>query len=149
VRFPDAPPRAQCHCETAGVLAAAPTIVASIQFAEAVKIIVGDRENINPGLIYLDVWSHDYKRLDKIARRTIALAVAGGNTITWSKGHQPLHVTVWTLRRASSASEPTPDQPREVSERLKVAGLVTANDYLVRLVVEPFELTISPTDEPS
>ena len=51
----DAPPT----CATVGVLASAVVIVAARQWTEAIKLLVGDREHINKGVWYIDVWTND------------------------------------------------------------------------------------------
>src|SRR5664280_218679 len=54
--FPAPPPVGSMEtCETAGVLASGIVTVAAIQAAEALKILVGDRENRSPGLTAVDV----------------------------------------------------------------------------------------------
>ena len=53
-------------CDTAGVIAPAPFIIASLQVVEAMKILVGSRE-INRDLIVIDVWRGEFNRL-KISR---------------------------------------------------------------------------------
>src|SRR5437660_12161976 len=53
-------------CETAGVLAPVVNIVASFQAAEALKLLIGKREQINRDLIYVDVWENQFRRI-KIA----------------------------------------------------------------------------------
>src|SRR6516225_7932235 len=49
-------------CETAGVLSPIVNVVASLQAAEAFKILTGHAEQINRDLIYIDVWENDQKR---------------------------------------------------------------------------------------
>src|SRR5580693_6415952 len=53
-------------CETAGVLAPIVNIVASLQATEALKILVGKRDQISRELIYMDVWENVQRRI-KIA----------------------------------------------------------------------------------
>src|SRR3954470_10475618 len=53
-------------CETAGVLGPIVNIVASLQVAEAFKILTGQRDKINRELIFVDVWENVTRRI-KIA----------------------------------------------------------------------------------
>ena len=43
-------------CDTAGVIAPAPIVTASLQSTEAMKILIGD-EHINRDMISIDVWT--------------------------------------------------------------------------------------------
>ncbi|MCX7666876.1 MAG: ThiF family adenylyltransferase [Gemmataceae bacterium] len=54
-------------CETAGVLGPAVAVVASLQAAEALKILAGKKEAINRELFTLDLWLNTPRRI-KIAR---------------------------------------------------------------------------------
>ncbi len=55
--FPTLPePGSTLTCDTAGVISSAPMIVASLQFVEAIKLLVGHRDQLIPGLTVLDVW---------------------------------------------------------------------------------------------
>lgn len=49
------PPETTATCETAGIVGTAPAIIGSIQATEAMKILVG-KEEVNRGLILIDVW---------------------------------------------------------------------------------------------
>ena len=46
-------------CATVGVLASIVVIVAALQWTSAIKLLVGDREHINRGVTYIDVWTND------------------------------------------------------------------------------------------
>jgi adenylyltransferase/sulfurtransferase len=52
-------------CDTVGVINTVPSIIASIETTEALKIILG--KDYSKDLIVYDVWSHDFKRI-KIKR---------------------------------------------------------------------------------
>ena len=55
--FPTLPePGSTLTCDTAGVISSAPMIVASMQFVEAVKLLLGRTEELIPGLNVIDVW---------------------------------------------------------------------------------------------
>ncbi len=56
-------------CDTAGVLASSVVTVAAMQWTEAVKLLVGDREHLNRGLTAFDVWANDHLQTESVARR--------------------------------------------------------------------------------
>ena len=130
-------------CETAGVLAASVAMVAAIECAEVMKLLVWDRENLSGGLIALDVWTNDYLQaggklrdpdchccgqrrfayLDAlVTSRTVSLC--GRDAIQVSPG-QPLKLDL-----------------ADVGRRLEPTGPVTSNDYLVRCLVDGHDMTI-------
>jgi adenylyltransferase/sulfurtransferase len=51
------PPELNPTCDTAGVLAPAVNVVASLQAMEAIKLLTGRREEINRHLVRIDAWS--------------------------------------------------------------------------------------------
>src|SRR5437764_7778080 len=55
--FPE-PPRATETCDTVGILNSAVNLVASIQATEAVKFLVGARDELRRSLLSWDVWSN-------------------------------------------------------------------------------------------
>lgn len=68
--FPEPPePGASPTCDTAGILAAASTIVASLQVAEAVKLAVGDGSNVGSAMVSLDVWTNRQQRVEVAGQR--------------------------------------------------------------------------------
>jgi molybdopterin-synthase adenylyltransferase len=59
--FPDPPPSGTvATSETAGILASTVMTVSSIQWTEAIKILVGDNEHINRDLLAFDLWTNDF-----------------------------------------------------------------------------------------
>ncbi len=67
--FEDAPaPGSTPTCDTAGVLGPVASIAASLQCVEAIKVIVGDVDHIERGLIDIDPWSGVHRRLARERR---------------------------------------------------------------------------------
>ena len=63
----DAPPGCDggnCHCGPGGVLGVAVAIAASFEATEALKILSGHMEQINPYLLVFDIWSNSIKQID-------------------------------------------------------------------------------------
>src|SRR6516162_11434512 len=50
-------------CETAGVLGPIVNIIASLQATEAIKILCGQREQINRELLYFDIWDNVQRQI--------------------------------------------------------------------------------------
>ncbi len=63
--FPDPPPPGTLPtCDTAGVLAPVATIIAACQAADAIRILLGQADQIAPTLLRFDIWRGQRRRLD-------------------------------------------------------------------------------------
>jgi len=142
--FPDAPPPGTMPtCETAGVLVSVVAMVAAVQWTEAVKVLIGDHEHRNPGLVLLDPWSHDYERA-RVAAPNPDCPCCGRGHFEYLDARATARTSSLCGRNAIQVSptEPRPLSLAELARRLQAAGNVTANEYLVRLRVDGHELTV-------
>jgi len=62
--FPEPPSGTHATCDTDGIIASAASAVASLQVAEALKLLVGDTKSLHGKLISLDVWQNRYQAID-------------------------------------------------------------------------------------
>ncbi|OGO18248.1 MAG: hypothetical protein A2Z15_06365 [Chloroflexi bacterium RBG_16_50_11] len=60
-------PETTLTCETAGIVGTAPAIIGALQATEAMKLIIG-KDEINPCLIYVDVWGGFFDRIEVKSR---------------------------------------------------------------------------------
>jgi adenylyltransferase/sulfurtransferase len=132
-------------CETAGVLSSTVVIVTALQFTEVLKLLVGDREHLNKGLVAFDVWSNQHERAIQPARNPDCPCCG-------LRQFEFLEARV-TSRTASlcgrNAVQVSPGHPMkldlaELGRRLDGVGPVSSSPYLVRLTVGAHELTIFP-----
>lgn len=57
-------------CDTAGVLGPVTSMIASVQTAEALKVLLGKRGDVGRALVAVDLWANTWRRVDlKDARR--------------------------------------------------------------------------------
>jgi adenylyltransferase/sulfurtransferase len=133
--FPDPPPPgAAPTCETAGVLAPAVALIAAIEAAEAIKILVGARGAVNRELLAIDIWRLSVDRLP--AARQIAcptcgdgprvypfLDLAAASRTVALCGRNAVQITL-----AAPAALALPD----LAARLRPAGEVRHNEHLLR-----------------
>lgn len=79
----DSPPPACLDpaCRTAGVIGPAVSAIASIQAAEAMKILAGRDEQISPYLLKIDLWDNSIQRVDvsKACRENDCPCCKGGH----------------------------------------------------------------------
>lgn len=155
-----APPRTPCFrcfvaempapgstptCDTVGVLGPAVNIVASLEVTEGLKLLMGREEELHGQLIYVDAWAGTLERLalEKRDHRCPAcdlgqfefLAAREGSYLTSLCGREAVQVNVRGEATVSFSA---------LAGRLKSVGRVTFNDYLLRVKVDSYELTVFP-----
>lgn len=63
--FPEIPPIGSVEtCDTVGVLNPIPTVIASIESMEALKILTDNEEKVIEGLLYIDLWENEFEYMD-------------------------------------------------------------------------------------
>ena len=68
--FPEAPaPGVAPTCDTAGVLGPAVSVVAALQSAEALKVLLGATEQLSTDLVSIDLWTNEMRRIDMSGAR--------------------------------------------------------------------------------
>ncbi len=132
-------------CDTAGVLGTIPQVIAALQVTEALKLLTGHPEALCRDLRYFDLWTADVMRV-RLEKREYScpacdearyefLEAQAGSWATTLCGRDAVQIKV--------RGAPRPDFPR-LAERLSAAGQVTFNEYLLRLRVDNYELTLFP-----
>ena len=142
--FEEAPPAASAPtCDTAGVIMPIISIVSAVQVTETIKLLTGNTENLNRSLTQFDVWTNEW--------RTINLG--GPNPDCPSCGLskyetlEPSPAETAAVLCGRDAIQISPSQPTSINfqslaERLRPAGEVKFNEYLLRFKTGPFELTV-------
>ena len=129
-------------CDTAGVIAPAPFITASLQATEALKLLTG-ASDINRDLISIDVWGAEIKHL-KISRNVDCPACQGkyeyldaqsGTRTTSLCGQNAVQVLNPQITNISFV---------DLSEKLKPLGLVKFNQFMLNFTVDSQEMVIFP-----
>ena len=141
--YPDPPSGIQPTCETAGVLNVITSLVASIQVANALKILSGHAAEVEPSITRVDIWSgamrqtgvpprdtdcpacvrREFPFLDDTRRAPAGLC--GRNAVQ-------IHEKEYALDLA------------ELRARLEPLGQVRANEFALRFMIAPYEMTVFP-----
>ena len=155
---PDPPdPGSVPTCDTAGVIGPAVGVVASLQAAEALKILVGRKEALAGGLLTVDVWGNRH-HLFRMARNPECVACGKGRYEFLEGGAFGAATTLCGRNavQVRPAVEASVDLAA-LERRLSAVGKVARNEYLLRLEAEGFEVTVFPdgraivrgTDDPA
>ena len=142
--FEEAPPAATAPtCDTAGVIMPIISIVSAVQVTEALKLIAGRTDELHGSLMQFDVWQNEWRK--------IGLGKPHGDCPTCGLGQFEALSAVSTETAAVlcgrdavqiSPSHPTVVDFRSLAARLRPAGDVKFNEYLLRFKTGPFELTV-------
>jgi molybdopterin-synthase adenylyltransferase len=128
-------------CDTIGVLGPIVNLIASLEVAEAMKLLAGREEALHGRLISCDVWSGHFQSV-RVARNPACRACAR-REFSYLEGEAQPHITM--CGRDSV-------QLHERGRALDLAALrgrlaatvadVRQNDFLLRFRVPPYEMTV-------
>ena len=141
--FEEAPPAASAAtCDTSGVIMPIINIVSAVQVSEALKIITGQVEALHGSLMQFDVWRNEWRRIGTGKRREDCQTCGLGVYETLSRADEGAAVLCGRDAIQISPSQPTRLNFATLAERLKRAGEVKFNEYLLRFKTGKFELTV-------
>jgi adenylyltransferase/sulfurtransferase len=139
--LPEPPGGVQPTCDTAGILNVAASAVASFQVADALKILSGRIDAVEPRLLTLDVWRGSPRSVATAGpdpecrvcahRRFLLLEAAGARPSTVLCGRDAIQV------RGDS-----PIDIEVLATRLSPLGEIRTNEYALRFITPPYEMTI-------
>ena len=141
--LPDPPGGVQPTCETAGVLGPVTAAIAAFQSADALKILSGHTDRIQPRLATIDLWSGDVFQSNAPDRDPNCPACGRREFTFLERGERPPMVLCG--RNAVQISErSTPVDLKALAAQLALVGDIKVNDFLVRAHIGGFEFTIFP-----
>jgi len=128
-------------CDTVGVLNAVVGVIASIQAAEALKLLTGNLDALHGRLISCDVWTGQYQAI-RVGRNPDCRACAR-REFRYLKGEAQPHVTMCG-RESVQVHERARrlDLPALGKRLAATASDVRHNDFLLRFRVAPYEMTV-------
>jgi len=124
-------------------------VIASIEAAEALKILSGHREAISRRLTIIDLWDNQVRAVDlaRLARQHCDCRVCKHNEFAWLSGERGDTSAVLCgrnsvqLKRGKTGTTASLD---EIATRLKGVGNVQRNSFLCGLTVDDYVLTVFP-----
>jgi adenylyltransferase/sulfurtransferase len=134
-------------CDTAGVLAPIVNVIASIQVAEALKILTGNLHRINRQMIFFDVWENVWKRLEVSAARDEGECPACKlGRFDFLSGEEGSSATILCGRDSVQINPNSGDllNFQQLATRLKPLGNVRFNQFLFRFDLEDYEIAVFP-----
>ncbi|MFY9572187.1 MAG: ThiF family adenylyltransferase, partial [Blastocatellia bacterium] len=132
-------------CDTAGVIMPIVTVIASIQSAEALKLLSGQTGSLHRSLIRMDVWDFQFNRLDlSTFEASEQCPLCGLGQYEYLRGAGRQVTTTLCGRNAVqiARSGKVAIDFTDLAERLKSAGEVAFNDFLLRFRVDGYDITV-------
>jgi adenylyltransferase/sulfurtransferase len=150
--FESAPPTGTvATCETAGVLAPIVGLIASLEVAEALKILAGRLEAISPHLRTVDVWTG---RMDSV---DVSAFFQKGKCPACGQGRFDYLDEAWDARMTVAASvcgkgsvQVVPPPSRErfdfqgLAKRVQILGKASVDEFMLKFEAEGMRFTVFP-----
>ena len=142
--FEEAPPAASAPtCDTAGVIMPIISIVSAVQVTETLKLVTGRTDELHGSLMQFDVWQNEWRRIGLAAPHADCPTCGLGRFETLA----PVSTETAAVLCGRDAVQISPSQPtavdfRSLAARLRPAGDVKFNEYVLRFKTGPFELTV-------
>ena len=141
--YPDPPSGVQPTCETAGVINVIVSAIASIQVADALKILCGAMGTGLSRITTMDVWSGGIRQIEA-PERDPECPACGRREFPYleESSHPP---AVLCGRNAVQIHQhERPIDLLALRKRLEPLGEVRANQFALRFLVAPYEMTVFP-----
>jgi len=141
---PQSQPQSEDTCDTVGVLASAAGVIASIEAAEAIKLLVEEKDrtqSIETRLVSFDVWKGEYHSV-RVARDP-ECRVCVHRKFRYLEGAAQPHVTMCGRDSVQIHERNRHLDLAFTAQKLSaVASDVRHNDFLLRFRVPPHEITV-------
>jgi len=141
--YPEPPAGAQPTCETAGVVNAVTSAIASFQVADAIKILAGHADEVRPRITSVDVWTGEVRQIAQPAPRADCPA-CGNREFVHLEGARRAPVSLCGRNAVQIHEREQALDLNDLKHRLAPLGEVRANEFALRFFAPPYELTIFP-----
>ncbi len=141
--FPTPPEGTYDTCDTVGVISPAVSWAAAIQVTEALKILMGRRQELHGAMLAYDIWTNQFQNVRPA--RDPHCQVCGAKVFAYLNRAGPTHTSL--CGRDSVQIHPAALRQLDLAElktRLEQFGRVRSNEFLLIFSVDTYELTIFP-----
>ena len=141
--YPDPPSGVQPTCETAGVLNAIVAAVASLQVADALKILSGRPDLVRGRITTIDVWEGGIRQSEGPPPDPQCPCCGRREFVYLEESVRP-PVRMCGRNAVQIHERDRPIDLLELKARLEPLGEVRANEFALRFTIAPYELTVFP-----
>lgn len=138
---PDAGSLLEETCDTVGVIGPIVNLVASLQAAEALKILSGHGEALHGRLVSCDVWSGKIQSIAVLRDPQCRACVR--HEFSYLDGKAQPHITLCGRDSVQIHEHRRSLDLTALGEKISAAGIaVKKNDFLLKFGIAPYELTV-------
>ena len=141
--YPEPPAGAQPTCETEGVLGPLTAAIASLQAADALKILALGPEAVNPRLTTIDVWSGEIRQISPGVRDPRCPCCAR-REFPYLDGRRRAPISLCGRNAVQIHERFRPIDLAELAGRLSPLARIRVNEFALRAAIDPYELTVFP-----
>lgn len=141
--FPEAPGGASPTCDTAGVLNAITAMIASLQVADALKVLSGNVKQVEARLLTADVWQNGIRTIST-AKPDVNCRVCGHRKFEYLDGAHRRPISLCGRNAVQIHERRNGVDLTALRATLEPLGKVRANEYALRFECPPHEMTVFP-----
>jgi adenylyltransferase/sulfurtransferase len=141
--YPEPPAGVQPTCETEGVLASVPAVIASLQAVEALKILAGRRQEVTPWITTVDVWKGVVRQV-RSPERAPKCVTCAERRFQHLEGARRAPISLCGRNAVQIHERDRPLDLAALRERLAPLGEVRANEFALRFFLPSYEMTVFP-----
>jgi adenylyltransferase/sulfurtransferase len=141
--YPDPPAGLQPTCETAGVLNAIVAAVASLQVADALKILSGRPDLVRGRITTIDVWEGGIRQIEGPPPDPQCPCCGRREFVYLEESVRP-PVRMCGRNAVQIHERDRPVDLLKLKARLEPLGEVRASEFALRFTIAPYELTVFP-----
>ena len=128
-------------CDTVGVLGPVVSLVASLEAAEALKILSGQPEALHGRLLSCDVWSGRLQSI--VVSRNPHCRACVRHEYSYLEGESQPHITMCGRDSVQIHERRRSLDLASLGKKLAATGLaVKTNDFLLKFAIPPYEITV-------
>jgi len=141
--YPHPPQGVQPTCETAGVLNVIASLVASYQVADALKILSGRAEQVQPRITQVEIWQGGTRQI-RTPPRDPDCPACGRGEFPYLDDSRRSPVTLCGRNAVQIHDWERSINLTTLQRRLEPLGEVRANEFALRFLAAPYEITVFP-----
>lgn len=131
-------------CETVGIIGPIVFTIASIQSAEAIKILTDNEKDLRIDLLFIDLWKNEFEKIPISHLKKENCPACGMGKFDFLEGKNISSVISICGSNSIQINPPTTKllDLEKIVESLKLYGTVIFNEYLVKFFYQNYEITI-------
>jgi adenylyltransferase/sulfurtransferase len=141
--YPEPPAGAQPTCETAGVLNVIISLVASYQAADALKILAGRPELVEPRITRVEIWQGG-TRQTPMPERDAECPTCARRDFPYLQESNRAPARLCGRNAVQIHDRDRPLDLEELRAQLERIGEVRGNEFALRFRIAPYEMTVFP-----